>query len=91
MRCNGRRKVLVQAMLCPYVSIDSSYTCVFGGVGTKPHIKHCNDFFLACVEMTTGPSTLSILPSPSSFFWGMYSNKFIVVYTFLLNISKAEP
>lgn len=91
MRCNGRRKVLVQAMLHPYVSIDSSYTCVFGGVGTKPHIKHCNDFFLACVEMTAGPSTPQYFILTLLFLLGMYSKKVIVVYTFLLNISKAEP
>jgi hypothetical protein len=84
MRCNGRRKVLVQAMLHPYISIDSSYTCVFGGVGTKPHIKHCNDFFLACVEMTAGPTTPpSILSSPSSFYWGCIVTNLLLCILFI--------
>jgi hypothetical protein len=54
---NGHRAVLVQAVLHPNISIDGRCTCVFGGVGTKLDIKLCNDYFLACNEITAGSRT----------------------------------
>jgi len=86
--CNGHRELLVQAMVHSYISINSSYTYVFGGVGTKLDIKCYNDFFLTCVEMIAGPSILQrfIFSLPFSF-W-IYSNKVTVVYTLLLKLSQ---
>lgn len=89
MCCDDHREVLVRAVL--HISIDSSCTCVFGGVGTKLDIKLCNDFFVTCIEMTAGPRTPSILSLWSHFYWGYIVMKLLLCIPFLLNFSKAEP
>lgn len=91
MCCNGHRELLVQAMVHSYIPINSSYTYVFGGVGTKPDIKCYNDFFLTCVEMIVGPSILQHFIFSLPFLFGICSNEVTVVYTLLFKFSKAEP
>jgi len=85
--CNGHRELLVQAMVHSYISINSSNTYVFGGVGTKLDIKCYNDFFLTCVEMIAGPSILQRFIFSLPFLFWIYSNKVTVVYTLLLKLS----
>jgi len=75
-------------MVHSYISINSSYTYVFGGVGTKLDIKCYNDFFLTCVEMIAGPSILHRFIFSLPFLFWIYSNKVTVVYTLLLKLSQ---
>jgi len=85
--CDGGRKLLVEAMVHSHISINSSHTYVIGGVGTKLDIKCYNDFFLTCVEMIVGPSTLQHFVFSLPFLFWIYSNKVTVVYT----LSLIEP